>query len=35
MNQEQFISDKVKVALEALYGASAVNLPIQIETTKK
>lgn len=35
MNQEQFISEKVKVALEALYGASAANLPIQIETTKK
>lgn len=35
MNQEQFISDKVKIAIEALYGASAANLPIQIQATRK
>ena len=35
MNQEQFIQDKVKYALEALYGASGVNLPIQVQATRK
>jgi len=35
MNQESFISEKVKNALEALYGASAVNLPVQIQATRK
>ena len=35
MNQEQFIQDKVKCALEALYGASGVNLPIQVQATRK
>lgn len=35
MNQEQFISDKVKTAIEALYGASAANLTVQIQTTRK
>ena len=35
MNQEQFIQDKVKNALEALYGASGVNLPIQVQATRK
>ena len=35
MNQEQFIQDKVKNALEALYGASGVNSPIQVQATRK
>lgn len=35
MDLEQFISDKVKIAMEALYGASAANLPIQIQVTRK
>lgn len=35
MNQELFISNKVKNAVEALYGASAANLPVQIQTTRK
>ena len=35
MNQEQFISDKVKNAMEALYGASAANLPLQTQATRK
>jgi len=35
MNQESFISGKVHEALEALYGASAVNLPVQIQATRK
>ncbi|MBR2947434.1 MAG: arginine--tRNA ligase [Bacteroidales bacterium] len=35
MNQEKFISDKVKDAMEALYGASAANLPLQIQATRK
>lgn len=35
MNQEIFIQNKVKDALEALYGASGVNLPLQIQATRK
>lgn len=35
MNQETFIYDKLKSATEALYGASAANLPIQIQATRK
>lgn len=35
MNQETFIYDKIKAAAEALYGASAANLPIQIQATRK
>lgn len=35
MNQEKFIQNKVKDALEALYGASGVNLPLQIQATRK
>ena len=35
MNQEIFIQDKVKNALEALYGASGVNVPLQLQATRK
>lgn len=35
MNQETFIQNKVKSATEALYGASAANLQIQIQATRK
>ena len=35
MNQEIFIQDKVKNALEALYGASGVNAPLQLQATRK
>ncbi len=35
MNQEIFISTKIKNAVEALYGASAANLPIQIQSTRR
>ena len=35
MNQESFIQDKVRNALEALYGVSGANLPIQIQATRK
>jgi len=34
-SQETFISEKVKYALEALYGASAVNLPVSTQATRK
>ncbi len=34
-NQETFITEKVKYALEALYGASAVQLPVSIQATRK
>ncbi len=35
MDQEFFISQKIKLAVEALYGASAANLPIQVQATRK
>ena len=35
MNQDIFIAAKVKNAMEALFGASAANLPIQIQATRK
>lgn len=35
MNQDIFIAAKVKSAMEALFGASAANLPIQIQATRK
>lgn len=35
MNQEVFISNKVKEAVKALYGADASNLPVQIQATRK
>lgn len=34
-SQELFITEKVKYALEALYGASAVNLPVSTQATRK
>lgn len=35
MNQDKFIAAKVSSAMEALFGASAANLPIQIQATRK
>lgn len=35
MNQEVFISEKVKEAITALYGVSADNIPVQIQSTRK
>ncbi len=35
MNQEIFISEKVKEAVKTLYGASAEGLPIQLQATRK
>ncbi len=35
MNQEILLQDKVREALEALYGASAASAPIQLSATRK
>ncbi len=35
MNPEILIQDKVRVALEALYGASAAGAPVQLSATRK
>ena len=35
MNQEVFISEKVKEAVKSLYGEAAAALPVQLQATRK